>query len=1557
VCGALGDQAPSAIVSDGEGGAFVTWEDPRSGGGLDIYAQHVLSTGAVDGAWPADGAAFCTAADDQSTPAIAGVGAGGAIVAWKDRRTGNGYDIYANRFIPPRVSIGDVTLSEGNSGTTNAVFKVRIPAAVLQPVTVHYQTHDGSATVADNDYVGASGTASIPAQDTVTTVSITIKGDLIHESNEIFTVTISNYPLISDSVGQCTILNDDPIPSISISDVLVGEPSSGTTPATFTISLSNPSDQPVASNYQTQDGSATLANNDYVFASGSLTIPAHTQSASIAVTVNGDLVFEPEEVFTAVLSNPVNATIADGVGQCTIRKVVGVRPDFYATDNIVYTSLLAGDTLYIGGNFSFVGPSTGPGVPVDAATALALASFPEVHDPPSTWIFGESVLAVIPDGTGGWYIGGRFTNVGGRPRNHIAHILSDYTVADWDPSPNDAVSSLAIIGNTVYVGGYFTSIGGQSRNQIAALDATTGLATPWNPTANGAVQSLTVSGSTVYAAGYFSFIGGQSRNFVAALDASTGLVTSWNPGANGSGISAVVVNGGTVYVGGNFTTIGGLPRSNLAALDATTGLATPWNPTANGAVQSLAVSGSTVYAAGNFSFIGGQSRNFVAALDASTGLATSWNPGANGSGMNVVAVDGGTVYVGGNFTAIGGQPRSNLAALDANTALATSWNPRASNSPACLAINGGIAYVGGYFSSIGGQPRRNIAALDVRTGMVTAWDPQASSDVHALALDGTVVYAGGYFATIGGQPRNSVAALDRTTGLATAWNPNANSGVEALGLNGSTVYVAGSFNTIGGQSRNNLAALDAATGLATSWNPNPNNGVRTLLMNGNTIYAGGFFSTIGGQSRNLLAALDATTGLATAWNPNPNTTGSPIYAIAIDGNAVYAGGGFNVIGGQTRSGIAEIDKTTGLATAWNANANGLVMTISIRGGTVYAGGMFTMAGGQSRSRIAALDAVTGLATVWNADANSIVYTIAESDTAVYVGGGFKSIGGMSQTGLAAIGSGDGPPQVSIGDVSLQEGDSGTTSAIFTISLSAKTSSTVTVDYQTFEGSATLANGDFVSSSGTATIDPKTFTGTITVPVNGDLVKESNETFTLRLTHATNASFADSVGQCTILNDDGTPSLTINDVTVVEGNSGPTAAVFSLRLSHPTDQPATVHYQTQNGSATVAGNDYVAASGTATIAAKTDSATVTITVNGDTDIEPNESFALTLSAPTNATLADSAATCTILNEDGPPAVPSPFTGVFNGGPVQLHWGANSEPDFALYRLHRGPSDTFVPDSTTFVVEKPDTGYIDAGSTWSYYKLCAVDATGNASAFATLTPSGQVSGNTPVGTNVSVTLANVTLTFQNVTEAGQTPITFQPGGTAPPAGLKIMPSSPPLYYVISTTATFTGQVTVCINYDPAQVSGNEGNLKLMHFDTTQDPPKWVQITTSHDVVGNVVCGSVTHFSQFAVMESINPLDAEVAIPDFLFLYPPVPNPAPGLALIRYDLPAASPVRLGLYDLQGRLVRTLERRSMVNAGRHAIQWDGRGTRGDELRAGIYFLHLEAMGARQVRRVVVTR
>ena len=225
--------------------------------------------------------------------------------------------------------------------------------------------------------------------------------------------------------------------------------------------------------------------------------------------------------------------------------------------------------------------------------------------------------------------------------------------------------------------------------------------------------------------------------------------------------------------------------------------------------------------------------------------------------------------------------------------------------------------------------------------------------------------------------------------------------------------------------------------------------------------------------------------------------------------------------------------------------------------------------------------------------------------------------------------------LSINNLSVTEGNAGTTNAVFTVTLSAASTQTVTVNFATANGTAT-AGSDYVATSGTLTFNPGDTTKTITVVINGDTLNETNETFLVNLSNPVNATIADGQGLGTIINDDALPSLSINDVTVIEGNTGTTNAVFTVTLSPDSPGTVTVNFTTANGSAT-AGSDYLANSGTLTFNPGETTKTITVVINGDTLNETNETFLVNLSNPVNATISDGQGLGTITNDDILPSV--------------------------------------------------------------------------------------------------------------------------------------------------------------------------------------------------------------------------------------------------------------------------------------------------------------------------------
>ncbi|MGI9213571.1 MAG: Calx-beta domain-containing protein [Methylococcaceae bacterium] len=226
------------------------------------------------------------------------------------------------------------------------------------------------------------------------------------------------------------------------------------------------------------------------------------------------------------------------------------------------------------------------------------------------------------------------------------------------------------------------------------------------------------------------------------------------------------------------------------------------------------------------------------------------------------------------------------------------------------------------------------------------------------------------------------------------------------------------------------------------------------------------------------------------------------------------------------------------------------------------------------------------------------------------------------------------PALSIVSTPVTEGNSGTSYANVTVSLSATYTQAVTVDYATQDGTAT-AGLDYSPVSGVLSFAPGQTTQTISLPIFGDTPVESDENFRVNLSNPGNATLSANKSAVVVISNDDTaappPTVSIIGTTVNEGNSGTSYANVTVSLSATYNQAVTVNYATQDGTAS-AGSDYVATSGQLTFAAGETSKTVAVGILGDTLFEQNETVQVSLFNPQNATLATSSASLMINNDD-------------------------------------------------------------------------------------------------------------------------------------------------------------------------------------------------------------------------------------------------------------------------------------------------------------------------------------
>ena len=274
--------------------------------------------------------------------------------------------------------------------------------------------------------------------------------------------------------------------------------------------------------------------------------------------------------------------------------------------------------------------------------------------------------------------------------------------------------------------------------------------------------------------------------------------------------------------------------------------------------------------------------------------------------------------------------------------------------------------------------------------------------------------------------------------------------------------------------------------------------------------------------------------------------------------------------------------------------------------------------------------LTFTAANWNTP-QTVAVTAAHDDDAIddgpvtlthtVSGGDYE---GVSASEVTVTITEDDTPALTIVDANATEGDGQIT---FTVRLNVASSLAVTVDWATADDTATQG-ADYAETTGTLTFDALETEQTITVPLLDDALDENDETFTVALTNAANATLDDAEATGTIADNDDTPALTIADAEAAEGDGEIT---FTVTLGAASSLEVTVDWTTADGTAT-ADADYVAADGRLTFAPGQTEATIAVAVFNDALDEGDETLTIALSDPTNATIADGTATGTIADDD-------------------------------------------------------------------------------------------------------------------------------------------------------------------------------------------------------------------------------------------------------------------------------------------------------------------------------------
>ena len=612
---------------------------------------------------------------------------------------------------------------------------------------------------------------------------------------------------------------------------------------------------------------------------------------------------------------------------------------------------VSGSNLYAGGEFTTAGGVSATNIAKWNGSSWSVLS--SGVSAPGDPYSGGRVSALAVSGSD-LYAGGYFKMAGGVAATNIAKwngsswsaLGSGISAPSGDPYYSGSVHTLAVSGSDLFAGGAFTTAGGSPAANMAKWNGSS-----WSALGLGmssTVFALAASGSDVYAGGNFSTAGGSTANNIAKWNGS-----NWSP--LGSGLNNIVValavSGSDLYAGGTFTTAGGSVASYIAKWNGSS-----WNTLGSGMdyyVSALAVSGSDLFAGGSFTTAGDSAANYIAKWNGS-----SWSP--LGSGMagdiysppfvSALAVSGSDLYAGGLFRPAGGSAANSIAKWNGS-----SWSalgPGISGEVFALAVSGNGLYAGGYYVTTAGDGAANYivkwngsswSALGSEIGS----DPTSDPIVSALAVSGSDLYAGGSFTTAGGAAATNIAKWNGSSWSALGSGISAPTGdpyyggsVHTLAVSGSDLYAGGYFTTAGGVAASNIAKWNGSSWSALG--SGMNGGVSALVVSGSDLYAGGEFTTAGGSPANYITKWNGNSwsalgsGIsARSDNPYYDYYGAGVYALAVSGSDLYAGGSFLTAGGKVSAYMARAVVNPPLLTIEPDGARGYFIRFSGVPGTAY----------------------------------------------------------------------------------------------------------------------------------------------------------------------------------------------------------------------------------------------------------------------------------------------------------------------------------------------------------------------------------------------------------------------------------------------------------------------------------------------------------------------------------------------------------------------------------------------------------------------------------------------
>ncbi|WP_407153952.1 Calx-beta domain-containing protein [Bradyrhizobium sp. STM 3557] len=969
--------------------------------------------------------------------------------------------------------------------------------------------------------------------------------------------------------------------NISINDVNITEGNSGTSLATFTVTRSGGT-AAFAVNYATADGTAT-AGSDYVGQpTGTLSFAAGDLTKTISVTINGDTTVEPDETFFVNLSGATNGgtiTKSQGVGTIANDDAAAGVGNISVND----VSITEGNSGTKVATFTVTRSGGTAAFAVNYATAdgTATAGSDYVAQPTSTLSFAAGDLTKTISVT----------------------INGDTTV-----EPDET---------------FFVNLSGATNG--GTITKSQGVGTITNDDAAAGVGNISV-------------------NDVSITEGNSGTKVATFTVTRSGGTAAFAVNyataDGTATAGSDYVA---QPTNTLsfAAGDLTKTI-------------SVTINGDTTVEPDETFFVNLSGATNGGTITKSQGVGTITNDdtagGANITGTELDDTLNGTAG-DDTISGLGGRDHLNGGAGN-DTLLGGAGDDSLHGDAGADTMFGGSGN-DDYFVD-------NVNDIVSETTVAGVDDGGTNDRVYS-----TVSYTLSPFLErlVLLESAAAISATGNAQANSIVGNSNANiinggGGKDTLtGGAGADTFVLGPANAANTVTITDFAAEDRFGITASDYGLTQGNG---LVDNGSgtLVLDPTWFATVTGTQGTVAGhgqfLYNATT-LSVMWDPDGSGPSAGIAIAKLQAGAVVNAGNFAISGGTGNPVVGNISINDVSITEGNSGTSIATFTVTRSGGTAAFAVNYATADGTATAGSDYVGQPTGTLSFAAGDLTKTISVTINGDTTVepdetfFVNLSGATNGGTitKSQGVGTIANDDaaaGVGNISVNDVSITEGNSGTKVATFTVTRSGGTAA-FAVNYATADGTATAGSDYVAQPTSTLSFAAGDLTKTISVTINGDTTVEPDETFFVNLSGATNGgTITKSQGVGTITNDDTGPvvgNISINDVTITEGNSGTKVATFTV--SHTGSAAFSVNYATANSTATAGTTspaDYVATSGTLNFAAGTSTQTVSVTINGDTVYEPNETFFVNLSGATNGgTITKSAGLGTIANDDTAPAGPA------------------------------------------------------------------------------------------------------------------------------------------------------------------------------------------------------------------------------------------------------------------------------------------------------------------------------